>query len=357
MMSGRFPPQGIRDALRRGLAIPAHPLALTAERGLDERRQRALTRYYLDSGAGGLAVGVHSTEFAIHDPRVGLYRPVLSLAAETAAAWTRDRPAPVMIAGVCGRTAQAAGEAAAARGLGYHAALVSLASFREEPEEALVAHVGAVGEVLPVMGFYLQPAVGGRVLSERFWRMLVETPNLIGIKIAPFSRYGTLAVLRAVALSGRADEIACYTGNDDNILVDLLTEFRFRDGAGEHAVRIVGGLLGHWAYWTRCAVSLLERAQAARGRAELPAELLTLAAQVTESNAAVFDAAHGFRGCIAGMLYVLRRSGLLEAVRTLEECADLSPGQREAIEGVCASYPHLVDDGFVRENLDRWLRA
>ncbi len=337
-----------RDRLLDGVAIPAHPLALTAGRKLDERRQRALSRYYLDAGAGGLAVGVHTTQFAIRDPAVGLFRPVLELAMDE----MRQRGV-VKVAGVCGATPQAVAEAELARTLGYDCGLVSLAALREAAPADLVAHVRAVAAVIPVFGFYLQPAVGGRVLPYEFWRGFCEIPGAAAIKIAPFNRYQTLDVVRAVAESGRAGEIALYTGNDDNIVVDLLTEFRF----GQTRLAIRGGLLGHWAAWTRRAVELLDRAKRARTAGEpLSPDWLTLAAEVTDSNAALFDAANGFHGCIAGIHEVLRRQGLLEGRWCLDPREELSPGQMEEIDRVARDYPHLVDDEFVAARVDGWLR-
>ncbi len=323
--------------------IPAHPLALNAERKLDERRQRALTRYYLAAGAGGIAVGVHTTQFAIRD--AGLYRPVLALAME------EMRPRDVVkIAGVCGPAGQALAEAECAAALGYDAVLLSLAALRDAPIEALIDHARAVAGVLPVIGFYLQPAVGGRVLPYSFWRRFAEIENVVAIKMAPFNRYQTLDVVRAVAESGRAGEIALYTGNDDNIIFDLLSEYAM----GGERLRIVGGLLGHWAVWTSRAVSHLAGIKALQRT--IPAEWLTLAQQVTDANAAFFDAAHAFHGCIAGIHEVLRRQGLLEGRWCLDPAEDLSPGQEEEIDRVCRAYPHLADDAFVREHLDEWLR-
>src|ERR1051325_7740787 len=315
-----------RTALRRGLVIPAHPLALTAARKLDECRQRALTRYYLDAGAGGVAVGVHTTQFAIRDPRIGLYRPVLELAAETVAEWEaarRGRPARqvVRVAGVVGRTPQALREAGIARELGYHVGLLGLGggAFTKASDAELLAHARAVGEVIPLMGFYLQPAVGGRVLSYRFWRRFAELECVVAIKIAPFNRYATLDVLRAVAGSGRAGEIALYTGNDDSIVFDLLT--------GYGGVRMVGGLLGHWAFWTRGAVRLLARVhRIAARRRPVPLRLCALASEITYANAAVFDVAHRFHGCIPGIHEILRRQGLLRGRWCLDPNEELSPG-------------------------------
>jgi len=333
----------LRAALLSGLAIPAHPLALTAARRLDERRQRALTRYYLAAGVGGLAVGVHTTQFAIRDPKVGLFKPVLELAAEE---MNRAARSVVRIAGVCGETKQAVAEATLIRELSYEAALLSLAALREADDDALIAHCRAVAEITPIIGFYLQPSVGGRVLPYAFWRRFAEIENVVAIKIAPFNRYQTLDVVRAVIEAGRED-IALYTGNDDNIVADLLTPFRF---AGAER-RIVGGLLGHWSVWTKRAVELLERCRSADAKPEL----LRLGAEVTDSNAALFDAANGFRGCIAGLHEVLRRQGLLEGLWCLDEDETLSPGQLEEIDRVYRAYPHLHDDAFVAEHRDAWL--
>ncbi len=342
-------PAAIRECLAAGVAIPAHPLALDAGRTLDARRQRALTRYYLDAGAGGLAVGVHTTQFAIRD--CGLYEPVLRLAAETARAWS-DRPL-AMIAGVAGRTAQATREAEVAVGLGYHAALVSPAPFRDASEDDFLAHCRALAEVIPLVGFYLQPAVGGRVLSADFWRRFAEIEQVVAIKIAPFNRYGTLAVVRGVVEAGAETRVALYTGNDDHIVGDLLTRFVVRRQRQEVAVRIVGGLLGHWSVWTKTAVDLHARCRAVEG--PIPAELLALDSQVTDMNGAIFDVANGFHGVIAGCHEVLRRNGLLEGIWCLDPHEDLSPGQAEEISRVAAAYPHLTDDEFVRANCERWL--
>ncbi|MCL4507175.1 MAG: dihydrodipicolinate synthase family protein [Chloroflexi bacterium] len=346
----------VRRRLQQGLVIPAHPLALTAERKLDERRQRALTRYYIEAGSGGLAVGVHTTQFAIRQPEIAMYPSVLQLAMQTAREYAQH---PLMIAGVLGDTEQALAEATLAQDSGYDAVLLSLGGLGHWSEDELVAHCRRIGEVLPVMGFYLQPAVGGIQLSYRFWRRFVEIETVIGIKIAPFSRYFTLDVVRAVVDAGRHGDIALYTGNDDTILHDLLTPFTFlnrnpQDGALE--VRIVGGLLGHWAVWTRAASRILEQVQAVtQARAPIPTELMQLAYQITDSNAAFFDAANAYRGCIPGLHEVLRRQGLLEGIWCVdpEEC--LSPGQSEEIDRVYRQYPHLNDDDFVAQHRDRWL--
>jgi dihydrodipicolinate synthase/N-acetylneuraminate lyase len=347
-------PVGVRRALMQGQVIPAHPLALTAARRLDERRQRALSRYYLAAGAGGLAVGVHTTQFAIRDPRIGLYRPVLTLAAEVMAA--DANPDLVRIAGICGATPQAIAEAGIARDLGYHAGLLSLAALRDADDEALLAHCREVAGVIPILGFYLQPAVGGRVLDYAFWRRFAEIEGVVAIKVAPFNRYQTIDVLRAVAASGRSREIALYTGNDDNIVLDLLTRHRFPGPADSVEIRFVGGLLGHWAVWTRRAVELLaECHRIAATEAPIPAEILARAIEVTDANAAFFDAASRFAGCIAGLHEVLRRQGLLEGTWCLDPDEGLSPGQAAEIDRVSAAYPHLSDDAFVAERLDSWL--
>jgi dihydrodipicolinate synthase/N-acetylneuraminate lyase len=350
-----FPPPDVLERLRAGTVIPAHPLALTARRTLDERRQRALTRYYLAAGAGGVAVGVHTTQFEIR--QAGLYRPVLQLAAETVREHERRTgTTAVRIAGVVGPTPQAVAEASQARELGYHAGLLSLAALRGASDDALIDHARAVAGVLPLVGFYLQPAVGGRPLGFPFWRRFAAIENVVAIKVAPFNRYQTLDVLRGVAQAGRAGEVALYTGNDDAILLDLLTPYRFGEGPKAPALHFVGGLLGHWAAWSRTAVQHLATVRGiVSARQPVPLELLTLAAQVTDANAAFFDAANGYAGCIAGIHEVLRRQGLLEGRWTLNPAEDLSPGQMEEIDRVYAAYPHLNDDAFVAEHRAEWL--
>ena len=322
--------------LRQGLVIPAHPLALTASRTLDERRQRALTRYYLDAGAGGIAVGVHTTQFAIRER--GLFEPVLALAAGEA----RGRDA-VKIAGVCGGRQQAVAEAECAARLGFDAVLLSLGALAAADVDELISHARAVGEILPLVGFYLQPAVGGRILPAEFWRRFAALDSVVAIKIAPFNRYQTLDVLRGVLESGREREIALYTGNDDHIVLDLITTFR--------GLRIVGGLLGQWAVWTRRAVEMLDRVHRDPGSPVW----LRIASELTDANGAIFDAANGFHGCIAGIHQVLWRQGLLAGTWCLDPLESLSSGQAEEIERVCAAYPELADDDFVEQNRDRWL--
>ena len=339
--------------LQCGGVIPAHPLALTANRKLDERRQVALTRYYCNAGAGGIAVGVHTTQFAIRDPRVGLYAPVLRLAAGAIAEFERASGNRIVkVAGVCGATPQAVAEAAAARDAGYHLGLLSLAALPAASDAELLAHCRAVAQEIPLCGFYLQPSVGGRILSYEFWRDFCSIPAVAAIKVAPFNRYQTLDVVRAVADSGRAPEIALYTGNDDNIIADLLTEFPF---AGRR-LTFRGGLLGQWAVWTHSAVQLLETVHACRDASgQGAAEILAGSAALTDANGALFDVRNRFAGCIAGLHEILRRQGLLAGRWCLDPSEGLSPGQSEEIDRVCTAYPHLTDDEFVAENLDRWL--
>lgn len=355
MQSYPMPPAPVVAALQRGMVIPAHPLALDANRRLDERRQRALTRYYLDAGAGGLAVGVHTTQFEIRQH--GLYHPVLQIAAEEARAHEqRTGRSVVRIAGIVGGTEQALREAKQAVELGYHAGLLSLAALKDASPDELIAHSLAVAEAIPLVGFYLQPAVGGRVLSHAFWRRFAAIENVVAIKIAPFNRYHTQDVIRGVVEAGRAGEIALYTGNDDNIILDLLTSYRFNQATEAPTMRMAGGLLGHWAVWTRKAVEQLESIHDLLDRGEaIPPELLTLAQQVTDANAAFFDAANGFSGVIAGVHEVLRRQGLMAGTWTLNPDETLSPGQAEEIDRVYAAYPHLNDDTFVAEHLAQWM--
>jgi len=345
-------PADTHALLRRGTVIPAHLLALDASRRLDLRRQRALTRYYLDAGAGGLAVGVHATQFAIREQ--GLYEPVLKLAVEEARSWARMGPARplVMIAGLSGKTAQAKQEAAIARGLGYHAGMLSLASMKGASVDELVAHCAAVAADIPLIGFYLQPAVGGIHLPAEFWRRFCEIDNVVAVKLAPFNRYRTLDVVKGLVAARAEDRVTLYTGNDDHIVLDLLCPFVVKRDGKEVAVRIKGGLLGHWSVWTKYAVELLERI---KGLKEINAEILALDSKVTDANGAFFDVAHDFAGCIAGCHEVLRRQGLLEGIWCLDPKEGLSPGQAAEIERVYATYPEMNDDRFVKENLSRWL--
>ena len=339
------------DLLRRGSAIPAHPLALDASRKLDPVRQRALTRYYLDAGSGGLAVGVHSTQFAIRD--VGLYEPVLEQAARTARDWT-DRPL-VMIAGLAGRTGQACREARVALGHGYHAGLLSLAPMKGSSIDELITHCEAVSRIIPLVGFYLQTSVGGIALPAEFWRRFAAIDNVIAIKMAPFNRYRTLDVIRGVVAAGAQDRVTLYTGNDDHIVLDLLTPFEVKREGEAVRVRIRGGLLGHWSVWTRGAVQMLEQIRAAVAAGAIDESLLALDSRVTDCNSAFFDVANDFAGCIPGCHEVLRRQGLLQGIWCLDPYETLSPGQSQEIDRVCREHADLADDEFVAANLSRWL--
>ena len=336
-------PAEIEALLRRGTVIPAHPLALDARRKLDERRQRALARYYLDAGSGGLAVGVHATQFAIRE--AGLYEPVLRIAMEEA------RGRVLMIAGLAGKTAQARKEAQLARALGYHCGMLSLGAMKGASLDELIGHCAALAAEIPLVGFYLQTAVGGIALPAEFWRRFAALDNVVAIKLAPFDRYRTLDVVKGVVAARAEERVTLYTGNDDHIVLDLLVPFAVKRGADEVRVRIKGGLLGHWSVWTKKAVSLLERVK----QGDIDAELLALDSRVTDCNGAFFDAAHNFAGCIPGCHEVLRRQGLLEGTWCLDPQEKLSPGQAEEIDRVYREHADLADDDFVRANLHRWL--
>jgi hypothetical protein len=348
-------PKDSLAVLRRGSAIPAHLLALTKDRQLDVKRQRAMTRYYLDAGVGGVAVGVHSTQFAIRE--VGLYELVLELAMQTAHEWTPiggKRPL-FMVGGLAGRTEQAVREARVAQKLGYHAGLLSLAAMKGASDDELIAHCRAVAEVIPLVGFYLQPAVGGIHLPATFWRRFAEIENVIAIKMAPFNRYRTLDVIRGVVNARAEDRVTLYTGNDDHIVLDLTVPFTLMRDGQPVTVRIKGGLLGHWSVWTKRAVELLDRIHDAIEKNAVTSELLALDSQVTDCNAALFDVAHDFHGCIAGCHEILRRQGLLQGIWCLDPNEGLSEGQAAELSRVQRDYPHLVDDDFVKANAERWL--
>ncbi|MBL4575484.1 MAG: dihydrodipicolinate synthase family protein [Opitutaceae bacterium] len=342
----------IRAFLQDGRVIPAHPLALTSERKLSEKYMRALSRYYVESGIGGIAVGVHSTQFEIREPEIGLYQPILELVAETMNESLAQAPRDFLkIAGLCGKTEQAVQEAELASSLGYQAGLLSLVAVQGESEDEMIAHCAEVAKVIPIIGFYLQPAVGGRVLPYSFWRKFMEIPQVICVKIAPFNRYQTIDVVRAFIDSGRKD-ICLYTGNDDNIIVDLLTQFSFGEGKSG---RIIGGLLGQWGVWSKAAVELMEEIKEAREQSILSTEWLTRNAALTDINAAVFDAANNFAGVLPGIHEVLKRQGLMENTFCLDASLKLSDGQSEELDRIMQTYPEFMDDDFVRENIDRWL--
>jgi hypothetical protein len=343
-------PADVLTVLRRGAVLPAHPLALDERRQFDRQSQRALSRYYIDAGAGGLAVGVHATQFQIRE--AGLYRPVLELAAETASSWA-NRPL-VMIAGVIGKTAQAIEEARTARALGYHAALLGLSAVKGAGEDEIVEHCGTVAREMPLVGFYLQTVVGGIALSRTFWTRFAAIENVIAIKVAPFDRYKTLDVAFGVAAAGAEERITLYTGNDDHIVADLVTPLCIRTRKRDVILRFRGGLLGHWSVWTRSAVDLLAKIHSCIGSGAVPDEILALDAMVTDCNSVIFDVANAFAGCIPGCHEILRRQGLMRTAHCLDAAEVLSRGQAAGIDRLYASYPELADDGFVRENLDRW---
>ncbi|HBE42373.1 MAG TPA: dihydrodipicolinate synthase family protein [Bacteroidales bacterium] len=347
--------QEIGTLLKHGTVIPALPLALKRNRKPDERRQRALLRYYLDAGAGGIAVGVHTTQFAIREPEINIYTPLLQIASEEMDAYSLISGKPVIkIAGVIGRTAQAEREAEQALKNGYHAGLLSLAAFKDAANTTIITHCKRIAEIIPLFGFYLQPAVGGRKLDKDFWRDFAAIENVVAIKIAPFNRYQTFDVVRGVVESGRSDDIALYTGNDDNILIDLITEYKIQHNGRFTSKRIVGGLLGHWAVWTRSAVRLLEDVKNGVFERDIR-KAMVLSNQITDCNAAFFDTANDFKGCITGLHEVLRRQGLFKGIWTLDPDEKLSPGQKKEIDRVYSAYPHLNDDEFVSENVDKWI--
>ncbi len=339
-----------------GTFIPAHPLALTSSRKLDEKRQRLLTRYYLNAGVGGLAIAVHTTQFEIRDPEVGLFETVLQLAVEEIEAFeNKTGKVIVRIAGVCGPIDQAVEEAKIASRLGYDAVLLSPGGLNHLSEEEMLKRSEAVAGIIPVVGFYLQNSVGGRAFTYDYWQKFCEINNVIGIKSAPFNRYQTLDVVRAATFSTRADQIALYTGNDDNIVLDLLTNYKFTQDGKTYEKGFVGGLLGHWSVWTNTAVKIFEMLKDRSKDEDIKADLLTLAMEVTDCNAAFFDTANGFKGCIAGLHLILQKQGLLEGIWCLNENENISPGQMEEIERVYRLYPHLNDDEFVKNNIKNWI--
>jgi len=353
-------PKAIVRKIRQGVVIPAHPLALTSERKLDETTQKILTRYYIDAGVGGLAVGVHTTQFEIREPEIGLFEPVLKMASETIDEWcqTTGKEPIAKISGVCGKTKQAQAEARFTVDAGYHACLLSLSALADSTIDEMITHCETIADIMPVIGFYLQPAVGGRVLPYEFWVRFAQIENVLAIKMAPFNRYQTLDVIRGVCDAGREKDITLYTGNDDNIVLDLLTEYKIQTANGEKTVRIKGGLLGHWACWTKSAVDLLNKThELIADNKPIPQDILTLAIEITDSNAAFFDSANAFSGCIAGIHEVLRRQGLMQGIWCLNKNETLSPGQSEEIDRIYNAYPHLNDDAFVKGNLPRWQQA
>ena len=354
-----MPDKKILELVKQGIVIPPLSLALKGRKNIDEKYQRALIRYYCAAGAGGIAVGVHTTQFEIRNPGINLYEPLLKFTCEAIRDEERKYQRPIVkIAGVCGDTNQATREAEVAVSLGYDSALLSLSALKTAPDDRLIRHCRAVSRIIPLFGFYLQPAVGGRVLPYSFWRRFVEIDNVIGIKIAPFNRYQTLDVARAVAMAGREQEVTLYTGNDDNIIMDLITPFPVHTSEGRKCLRIRGGLLGQWSVWTKKGVELLEEIHGLIDQgADIPLHLLARHAALTDANSAIFDAAHDFAGCIPGIHEVLRRQGLLRNIRCLDPRARLSPGQAEEMDRILRDYPFLTDDEFVQQHRSEWLEA
>lgn len=342
--------------LHEGTVIPANPLALDENRQFDEKRQRAVVRYYLDAGVGGLAVAVHTTQFEIRDAKHNLLEKVLKVAKEEASKFEeKTGETIVMVAGACGPKEQAVQEAELAKRLGYDAVLLSPGGLNHLSEDEMVERTKAVAAVMPVIAFYLQTAVGGRVFSYNYWERICDVDNVVAIKAAPFNRYYSLDVVRAAALSKRADEITLYTGNDDNIVLDLISSYQFTVNGKTYEKSFIGGLLGHWSVWTKKAVELFEKCKAVRGMDSIPYEMMTLANEVTDTNAVFFDTANGFKGCIAGLHEVLRRQGIFKGTWCLNPDETMSEGQLEEIDRIYKAYPHLNDDEFVKENLNKWL--
>ncbi|MBE7030497.1 MAG: dihydrodipicolinate synthase family protein [Ruminococcaceae bacterium] len=341
--------------LAEGTVIPATPLALNEDRTINEKGLRLLMNYYLASGAGGIATAVHTTQFEIRDPEIGLFEPVIRIVSEEIDRYEKENDTVIIkVAGACGPVEQAVAEAKLAKKYGYDAVLLSPGGLNHLSEDEMIARTKAVAEVMPVIGFYLQTAVGGRVFTYNYWERLCAIDNVVAIKCASFNRYQTLDVVRAAAMSPRKDDITLYTGNDDSIVIDLLTKFEF-DKNGEKVTKCFeGGLLGHWTMWTNNVVQMLADIKAEREKDAISAKFLTLAAQVTDANGVFFDAANGFAGCIPGVHEVLRRQGLMGNILCLNPNETLSPGQSEEIDRIQKAYPHLNDDAFIKKNLESW---
>ncbi len=341
--------------LSEGTVIPATPLALNEDKSFDEKTQRTLMRYYLDAGAGGIATAVHSTQFEIREPEIGLFEPILKLVSEEIDAFERNTGRVIVkIAGVCGEIEQALKEAELAKAYGYDAVLLSPGGLNHLSEEELLIRAEKVATVMPVIGFYLQSAVGGRVFSYNFWEKFCLIDNVVAIKCASFNRYTTIDVVRAAALSPRSSEITLYTGNDDNIVNDLLTTYTFEKEGKTFTKSFEGGLLGHWCVWTKRAVDIFKEIKKEKNKESISSKYLTLAAEITDVNSAFFDTANSFKGCITGLHEVLRRQGIFKNILCLKEEEALSPGQLEEIDRVYKMYPHLNDDEFIKEKLAQW---
>ena len=352
------PDDNILKIIRKGVVIPASPLALNSQRKFDPVRQTALMRYYCNAGAGGIAVGVHTTQFEIRYPEINLFEPVLETCSKVIDEYVKKAKRPVVkIAGIVGETVQAVREAETAVRYRYHAGLLSLSAFKNSTVNDMLKHSETIASKIPVIGFYLQPAVGGRILPFEFWREFAKIKNVVAIKIAPFNRYQTLDVVRAVAEANRENDITLYTGNDDNIIIDLITPYKIHVNGAKKTLRINGGLLGQWAVGTKRAVGLLEEIHTLiSSEKDIPVEFLRRNIELTDVNAALFDAANNFAGVIPGVHEILRRQGLFEGIWTLNPDETLSKGQLEEIDRVHRTYPHLFDDDFIKENISEWFK-
>ena len=341
--------------LKNGTVIPATPLALDENRHFDEKGQRLLMNYYLNCGVGGIATAVHTTQFEIRKPEIALFEPVLKLVSEEIDRFEKKNGTVIVkVAGVCGKTEQAVEEAKLAKKYGFDAVLLSPGGLNDQTEDYMVDRTKAVAEIMPVIGFYLQTACGGRLFSYNYWERVCAVKNVVAIKCASFNRYSTLDVVRAAALSDRSEEITLYTGNDDNIVIDLLSKYQFQKNGMTVVKGFEGGLLGHWSVWTKKAVELFERIRKEKENDTVSAEMLTLAAEVTDTNSAFFDTAHNFLGCIAGLHEILRRQGLMKNIYCINPSEGLSDGQLEELDRVCKEYPHLSDDAFIQAHLEEW---
>ncbi len=343
------------NKLKAGTVIPATPLALDENRNFDKETQRLLMKYYLNCGVGGIATAVHTTQFEIRNPEIALFEPILKIVSEEIYKFEKENNTVIVkVAGVCGKTEQAVKEAELAKQYGYDAVLLSPGGLNDMSEDYMVERTKAVAEIMPVIGFYLQTACGGRQFTYNYWERVCKTPNVVAIKCASFNRYTTLDVVRAAALSERCNDITLYTGNDDNIVIDLLTKYKFEKDGKTIIKGFDGGLLGHWSVWTKKAVELFEKVQKEKKSDAISSEMLTLAAEVTDTNSAFFDTAHNFSGCIAGLHEILRRQGLMKNIYCLNPEETLSEGQLEELNRVYDMYPHLNDDAFIKDNIEKW---
>lgn len=356
-MSLPMPSKEVSALIKEGIAIPASPLALTKDKEMDVQSLKAIYRYYIDAGAKGIAVGVHSTQFEIRDPEFNLFRPLLKLAIDEMKAIEKKKNMTIVkVGGVCGKTAQALEESKYLAELGYDAALLSLAALNEETEDEIIEHCRKVAANMPIIGFYLQTSIGGRMLPYSFWKKFAQIENVIAIKVASFNRYQTIDVVRAVLDSGNEDRITLYTGNDDNIINDLMTPYQVKVNGELKTVHFQGGLLGQFCVWTKKAVEVLEEIKKIRTSSDtIKAQWLTKNVEYTDANGAVFDVVNRFAGCISGINEVLRQQGLMKYSHCLCEHEQLSPGQLDELNRVRKAYPWLIDDDFVKEHLEEWL--